>query len=211
MGHSFSVHKENVKMGVWSVSSINSDINPEIIMKNFIKIVLCTALLTVASLSAFATRPPEMNVQRPAYSVLPVQPASTIPETASGYWYSYQLQGLNLVLNVGNYYASGFGLSNCGKVLKATVSIPRTGPVSAWIASEGDIYNSNGTGIPYGQTFNLLTRQALAGTMSITGFNPTAHQLTVQISTPAGGPNGTYVLNRSPTLASTALIVPNCP
>jgi hypothetical protein len=171
-------------------------------MKNFIKVV-CASVLALASISAVAKQ---------NYVTLPPVPVTTavVPADASGYWASYQVPGLKVVLASGSYYAGSYGPATCGKVLRATVSIPRTGPVNGWIHAEGYKHDSTNTGIPYGQSFNLLTKSALAGTFSVVAYDATNNYLTIQLSTPAGGPSGTFVLNRDPTTPYTALVVPNC-
>jgi len=180
-------------------------------MKNFIKVVIVSvvviiSVLALASLSADA---------RGVYVTLPpVTTTSVVPADASGYWVSYSTPGLKVVLASGNYFAGSYGVGQpsdtCGKVVKATVSIPRTGPTSGWQFAEGQVYDPYNVGVPYGRTFNLLTKSALAGTMSVVGYDATNNYLTVQLTTPAGGPSGTFVLNRDTLTPYTALIVPNC-
>jgi hypothetical protein len=173
-------------------------------MKNFIKVVV-VSVLALASLTAVAKQDYVINPL-----VTPPAVTAVVPADASGYWASYQVPGLKVVLASGSYYAGSYGPATCGKVLRATVSIPRTGPVNGWVHAEGIKHDSTNTGIPYGQSFNLLTKSALAGTMSVVAYDATNNYLTVQLSTPAGGPSGTFVLNRDPTTPYTALIVPNC-
>lgn len=169
-------------------------------MKSFTK-VICAAVLAFSSFAA---------VTKPVYVTHPPVVTSVVPADASGYWYSQQVPGLKVVLAAGSYYANGFGLSTCGKVVKATVSIPRVAPSNGWVHAEGQYHDSSNTGVAYGQTFNLLTKSALAGTFSVTNYDAISNYLTVQINTPAGGPSGTYQLSRDPLTPHTALIVPNC-
>lgn len=141
----------------------------------------------------------------------PVVVTSTVPESASGYWYSQQVPGLKFSVIVGSYYASTSGLGGtCGKLLKVTASIPRTAGTSTWQYAEGATYDSNNNGIPYGTSFSLLTRAAVAGTISVVGYDSVNNYLTVQLNTPVGGPSGTLTLNRDPLVPYTAAIVPNC-
>lgn len=177
-------------------------------MKNFIK-VICASAIALASCVAVA---------KPVYVTLPpVTTTSVVPADASGYWTSYSTPGLKVVLSSGKYFAGSYGsgqpASTCGKVLKATVSIPRVAPTNGWVHAEGQAYDSTNVGIPYGQQFNLLTKSALAGTFSVVSYDSVNNYLTIQLNNiPAGGPaNGTYVLNRDPLTPYTALIVPNCP
>lgn len=177
-------------------------------MKNFIKVVV-VSVLALASLTAVA---------KPVYVTLPpVQTTSVVPADASGYWVSYSTPGLKVVLSSGKYFVGSYGVGQppdtCGKILKATVSIPRTYPTNGWQFAEGQASDPYNVGIPYGQSFNLLTKQALAGTMSIVAYDAATNYLTIQLNNvPAGGPaNGTYVLNRDPVTPYTALIVPSCP
>jgi hypothetical protein len=173
-------------------------------MKNFIKVV-CATVLAFASFTAVA---------KPIYLTLPPVPVSTttvVPADASGYWVSHQVAGLSLVLASGKYSAGSYGPATCGKVVKATVSIPRVSPTNGWQFAAGHVYDPTNTGIPYGQTFNLLTKGALAGTMSVVAYDSTNNYLTIQLNTPAGGPSGQFVLNRDSLVPYTALIVPNCP
>jgi len=160
-------------------------------------------VLAVASLGAFAR--PVITTQPP------VVVTSVVPESASGYWYSQQVSGLQVVLVTGKYFASMTGSSaTCGKILKTTVGIPRVGPISGLFSATGQAVDSNGVGIPYGTILNLISKNTLAGTISITNYDSATGYLEVYISTPAGGPNGSYLLNRDPLTPSTALIVPNC-
>lgn len=174
-------------------------------MKNFIKFICISTLLLATlffSYNTFAVRKFDIN---------PIIPSNIIPEDVSGYWSSYSLQGLNVVLVSGKYYANGFGLQTCGKTLKATVSIPRTFPVNAWIYAEGSVYDPTNTGITYGRTLNLMSKTGFAGTFSVVAYDSYNNTLTVQLNTPAGGPSGTFILNRDPLTPYTALIVTNCP
>lgn len=177
-------------------------------MKNLIKVVV-VSVLALASLTAVA---------KPVYVTFPpVQTTSVVPADASGYWVSHATPGLKVMLSSGKYFAGTYGVgqpaSTCGKILKATVSIPRVAPTNGWVHAEGQATDSTNTGIPYGQSFNLLTKQALAGTMSVVAYDAINNYLTIQLANvPAGGPaNGTYVLNRDPLTPYTALIVPSCP
>lgn len=172
-------------------------------MKNFIKVV-CASVLAFASLTAVAK---QVYVTLP-----PVQTTSVVPADASGNWYSAQVYGLKFSIVAGSYYASlpSAGLANCGKILKVTGSVPRNAAVPYWQYAEGSATDSNNVGIPYGTTFNLLTRQSLAGTMSITSYDPVNNYLTVQLATSSTGPNGTFILNRDPLVPYVATIVPNC-
>ena len=172
-------------------------------MKNLIKAV-CASVLVFASLTAVA---------KPVYvSLPPVQTTSVIPADASGYWYSTQVYGLKFSVVAGNYRASlpSAGLANCGKILKVTGSVPRNAAVPYWQYAEGSATDSNNVGITYGTPFNLLTRQALVGTMSITSYDAVNNYLTVQLTTSSTGPNGTFVLSRDSLTPYVATIVPNC-
>ena len=181
---------------------LNRDIHRSISMKNLIK-VICASVLVFASLTAVA---------KPVYvSLPPVQTTSVVPADASGYWYS-STYGLKFSVVAGSYFASlpSAGLANCGKILKVTGSIPRNAAVPYWQYVEGSATDSNNVGIAYGTPFNLLTRQSLAGTISITAYDPVNDYLTVQVSTSSTGPNGTYTLSRDPLVPRVAAIVPNC-
>lgn len=172
---------------------------------------LLAVVLALASVAAVA---------KPIYVTLPPVPVATtsvVPADASGYWVSYSTPGLKVVLSSGKYFAGTYGPgqppSTCGKVVKATVSIPRVAPTNGWVHAEGQAYDSTNVGIPYGHSFNLLTKSALAGTFSVVSYDSVNNYLTIQLNNvPAGGPaNGTYVLNRDPLTPYTALITPNCP
>lgn len=166
---------------------------------------LLAVVLALASVAAVA---------KPIYVTLPPVPVTTtsvVPADASGYWASYSVPGLKVVLSSGKYFANGSGLTTCGKVLKATVSIPRVAPTNGWIHAEGHKYDPTNVGIAYGEPFNLLTKSALAGTFSVVSYDSVNNYLTIQLTTPAGGPSGTFTLNRDPLTPYTALIVPNCP
>lgn len=171
-------------------------------MKNFIKIV-CVSVLAFASLTAVA---------RPIYITNPpVVTTSTIPNDVSGYWYSLQAPGLKFSVVAGSYYASLNGVgSTCGKLLKVTASIPRTGPTNGWVYAEGITHDSTNTGVQFGTQFNLLTKQAVAGTLSIVSYDAVNNYLVVQLSTPVGGPSGTLTLSRDGYVPYVAAVVPNC-
>ncbi|MFN7096187.1 MAG: hypothetical protein ACK4PR_01300 [Gammaproteobacteria bacterium] len=133
----------------------------------------------------------------------PYNPNSTqnvITENVSGVWYAFNPFGLEVTLLSGQYFEDLGGFSTCGKYVDVSVALPRTFPVNGTFFGRGAAYDSTGTGVTTGTVINLLPpgKSGVYGTLKVDSFTNT--NLVVTITTPAGGPNGTFTLVRVPII-----------